>query len=336
MAKYFKDTESFVKAAGEKYKLSTQQKQYLRELAEKREKERAERKKKALNLLWLLITAAVLIFIGWRYFRKPPHTFPNEDKLVIHFIDVGQGDCTFIAANGVTMLVDCGENDVSERVVDYLRELGVGRLDYIIATHPHSDHMGGMYRIIDVFDVGEVLVPHIPDEQIPTAVFYERFLDSCAAKKVPVEEAKVGQVLEIGSARAEIIAPDGGFYEDLNNYSIAFMLTHGNNKCLFTGDAEAESEAAMISGGRLDKVALYKAGHHGSSHSSTAELLDIIRPQTAVISCGNENPYGHPADSTVKRLKKYADMVCRTDVNGTIIAESNGADMKITCEREKK
>ncbi|MCR4637701.1 ComEC/Rec2 family competence protein [Ruminococcus sp.] len=304
-------------------------------MAEKREKERERRKKKALNLLWLLITAAVLVFLGWRYFRKPVHTFPNEDKLVMHFIDVGQGDCTFIAANGVTMLVDCGENEVSEQVTDYLRGLGVGRLDYIIATHPHSDHMGGMYRIIDVFDVGEVLIPHIPDEQIPTAVFYERFLESCAAKNVPIEEVHVGQVLEIGSARAEIIAPDGSVYENINNYSVSFMLTHGRNKCLFTGDAEAESEAAMIQVGRLSKVMLYKAGHHGSSHSSTEELIDIIRPQTAVISCGSENPYGHPADSTVKRLERYADVVCRTDVNGTVIVESNGANINITCERAK-
>ena len=333
MAKYFKDTESFVEAAGEKYRLSSQQKQYLRELAEKREKERAERKKKALNLLWLLITAAVLLFIGWRYFRKPKHTFPNQDKLVMHFIDVGQGDCTFIAANGVTMLVDCGENEVSYKVEDYLRGLGVGRLDYVIATHPHSDHMGGMYNIIDVFDVGEVLIPHIPDEQIPTTVFYERFLDSCAAKHVPVKEAYVGQVLDIGSAKAEIIAPEGSFYEDMNNYSIAFMLTHGDNRCLFTGDAESESEEAMIQGGRLQRVMLYKAGHHGSTYSSTEELLDIIRPKIAVISCGRDNPYGHPHDSTLKRLEKYADMVCRTDVSGTVIAESDGSDIKIARER---
>ena len=273
--------------------------------------------------------------MGWQYFHKPKHTFPNEDKLVMHFIDVGQGDCTFIAANGVTMLVDCGENEVSDKVEEYLRELGVGRLDYVIATHPHSDHMGGMYHIIDVFDVGEVLVPHIPDEQIPTTMFYERFLDSCAAKNVPIKEVYAGQVLDIGSAKAEILAPDGSTYEDMNNYSIAFMLTHGKNRCLFTGDAEAESEAAMIQSGKLKKVMLYKAGHHGSSNSSTEEFVDIIRPQVSIISCGIENPYGHPADSTVKRLRRFADIVCRTDINGTIVAESNGRDIKIAREREE-
>lgn len=254
----------------------------------------------------------------------------------MHFIDVEQGDCTFIAANGVTMLVDGGEDAVSAYVINYLEELGVGRLDYIIATHPHSDHMGGMYRIIDTFDVGEVIVPHIPDEQIPTAMYYERFLDSCEANNVTVTEANAGRIIDIGSASAEIIAPDGSFYEDINNYSVSFILTHGRNSCLFTGDAEAESEAAMLKSGRLHKVKLYKAGHHGSAYSSSEELIEVIRLQVAIISCGAENPYGHPAESTMKRLDKYADVICRTDVNGTIVAESDGGDeLYITCEREK-
>ena len=333
MAKYFKDTESFVKAAGEKYRLSTRQKQYLRELAEKREKERAERKAKALKAIGLLLTAAVLVFIGWRYFRKPKHTFPVEDRLVIHFIDVGQGDCTFLAANGSTMLIDCGEDDVSSYVEEYLRKLGVGRLDYVIATHPHSDHMGGMYRIIDTFDVGEVMIPRIPEEQLPTTLFYERFLDSCKAEKVTVSYAEPGRIIELGDARCEVVAPDGSFYEDINNCSVSLFITHGKNTFLLTGDAEAESEAAMLKGGRLGKVSLYKAGHHGSFRSSTAELLEVIRPDSAVISCGLDNPYGHPADSTVRRLEKYTDRIFRTDLNGTVTAESDGEKLTVTAER---
>lgn len=334
MAKYFKDTESFVKAAGEKYRLDAQQRRYLRELAEKRQKEQQRRKKKALRTLSLLIAAAALLaFIGWRHFRKPVHTFPVEDRLVIHFIDVGQGDCTFIAANGVTMLTDCGEDEVSADVVSYLRELGVGRLDYIVATHPHSDHMGGMYRIIDTFDVGEVLIPHIPDEQLPTTVFYERFLDSCEREKVPVTEVHTGMTIDIGSARAEIIAPDGSFHEDINNCSVSFILTHGSNTFLFTGDSETEAEAAMIKSGRLGKTTLYKAGHHGSAYSSTEELLNIIRPDSAVISCGRENPYGHPADSALRRIGRYTDHIYRTDLNGSIIVSSDGSRLTVTTER---
>lgn len=333
MAKQFKDTESFVKAAGEKYKLTAQQKQYLRELAEKREKERAARKEKALKLLAALVIAAVVLFIIWQDFLKPKPTFPVEDKLVMHFIDVGQGDCTFIAANGKTMLVDCGESEAAETVVSHLSALGVRHLDHIIATHPHSDHMGGMHTIIESFDVGEVIVPHIPDDQIPTTHFYEQFLDSCAAAKVPISEAAAGTEFELGDAHIEFVAPDGSRYDDLNNYSLSFVLTHGENTFLLTGDAEAESEAAMLKSGRLDKVRLYKAGHHGSAYSSTKELLEVIRPDVAVISCGSENPYGHPADSTVKRIRRYTRQIFRTDTSGSIIVESDGRKLAVTTER---
>lgn len=333
MAKYFKDTESFVKAAGEKYKLTAQQKQYLRELAEKREKERAVRKEKALKLICSLIVIGTILFIVWKDFLRPKPTFPVEDKLVMHFIDVGQGDCTFIAENGATMLVDCGEGEYSDHVANYLSQLGVSRLDHIIATHPHSDHMGGMYSIINTFDVGEVIIPHIPDDQLPTTVFYERFLDSCADSGVTVSEAAVGREIQLGDAHIVITAPDGSRYDDINNYSVSFLLTHGKNSFLLTGDAEAESEAAMLKGGRLGKVNLYKAGHHGSAYSSGKELLDVIRPDIAVISCGRENPYGHPAGSTLKRIRKYTKQVFRTDMRGNIIVESDGDTLNVTTER---
>ena len=277
-----------------------------------------------------------MLFAGWWFSRKPPHTFPNEDKLVIHFIDVGQGDCTFIAANGVTMLVDCGEYSVSSDVISYLRSLGVGRLDHLVATHPHSDHMGGMARIIDTFDIGDIIIPHIPDEQLPTAVFFDKFLESCEAKDLSIREAKAGEVLELGKASAEIVSPDGIIYEDLNNYSVSLLIRHGDNSFLLTGDSEYEAEYAMLSGDRLQKVTLYKAGHHGSSHSSSPEFLDMVRPQVAVISCGAENPYGHPSDITLQRLSAYTDKIYRTDICGNIVFESDGSKLSVTTERNGK
>ena len=277
-----------------------------------------------------------MLFAGWWFFRKPPHTFPNEDKLVMHFIDVGQGDCTFIAANGVTMLVDCGEYAVSSDVVSYLKSLGVGRLDYLVATHPHSDHMGGMARIIDTFDIGEVIIPHIPDEQLPTAVFFDKFLESCEAKGLGIREAKAGDVLELGRASAETVSPDDVIYEDLNNYSVSMLIRHGDNSFLLTGDSEYEAEYAMLASDRLQKITLYKAGHHGSSHSSCAEFLDMIHPQVAVISCGAENPYGHPSDITLQRLNAYTDKIYRTDICGNIVFESDGSKLSVKTERNGK
>ncbi|MBR5681854.1 MAG: MBL fold metallo-hydrolase [Ruminococcus sp.] len=277
-----------------------------------------------------------MIFAGWWFFRKPRHTFPDEDKLVMHFIDVGQGDCTFIAANGVTMLVDCGEYAVSSDVVSYLKDLGVGRLDYLIGTHPHSDHMGGMARIIDTFDIGEVLIPSIPDEQLPTAVFFDRFLESCEAKKLNIRTARTGDTLSIGKAVSEIVSPDDAVFEDMNNYSVSLLIRHGDNSFLLTGDSESEAEYAMLTSDRLQKVTLYKAGHHGSSRSSTAEFLDMIRPQTAVISCGADNPYGHPSDITLQRLHEYTDKIYRTDICGNIVFESDGSKLSVRTERNGK
>lgn len=245
---------------------------------------------------------------------------------------MGQGDCTLITANGSAMLIDCGEYEYSAKVIDYLQSRGVKRLDYIIATHPHSDHMGGMYKMIDGFDVGEVIIPHIPDEDIPTTRYFEKFLDSCEKKGASLTEAAVGQVIAVGSARAEIIAPAGGKYDDINDLSIGIILSFGDTDLLLTGDAGEQSEAEMINSGRLRHMSVYKAAHHGSSHSSTAELLKIISPDIAVISCGANNSYGHPADAAVNRLSQYTDKIYRTDIHGTIVAESDGKRLYVSTE----
>lgn len=312
--------------AAEKYRLTEEQKQFL--ISYKRKK----RKKKALRLLLILLIIAAVALYSLLHFRKPQNTLPAEDKLSVHFIDVGQGDCTFIAANGSTMLIDCGEYEYSAKVVDYLRGLGVKRLDCIIATHPHSDHMGGMYRITDSFDVGEVIIPHIPDEDIPATRFFEKFLDSCEENDICLTEAVSGRVIDIGSARAEIIAPSGERYDDMNDLSVGIILSFGKTNFLLTGDAGADSEAEMTSSGRLSHVSVYKAAHHGSAYSSTAELLEIVSPDIAVISCGADNSYGHPADSTVKRLRKYTDKIYRTDIHGTIVIESDGNVLSVRTE----
>ena len=254
----------------------------------------------------------------------------------MHFIDVGQGDCTFIAANGVTMLVDCGEYTVSSDVISYLKSLGIGKLDYLIGTHPHSDHMGGMARIIDTFDIGEVIIPSIPGEQLPTAVFFDKFLESCEVKNLNIRTAHSGDILEIGKANAEIVSPDDAVFEDLNNYSVSLLIKHGDNSFLLTGDSEAEAEYAMLTSDRLQKVTLYKAGHHGSSNSSTVQFLDMIRPQTAVISCGADNPYGHPSEITLQRLHEYTDKIYRTDICGNIVFESDGNKLSVRTERNEK
>lgn len=278
----------------------------------------------------LLIAAAALIVLALIHKNRG---YDTGDTLEVHFIDVGQGDCTFITCGGISLLIDSGEEDAADGVLAYLHSLGVRRLDYIVATHPHSDHMGGMYKVIDRLGASEVIVPHLADKDVPTARFFERFLDSCAAGDITVTEAEVGRVIELGAASAEIIAPNSDEYEDVNDYSVCIMLRHGRDSFLLTGDAETVSEAEMTAGGRLSHVTVYKAGHHGSYSSSGEAFLAEITPEFAVISCGAGNPYEHPHDVTMRRLSEYTDKIFRTDEDGTVVFSSGGNGVTVRTER---
>jgi competence protein ComEC len=231
------------------------------------------------------------------------------------------------------MLIDCGEASESSKVISYLNNLGVSRLDYVVATHPHSDHMGGMSEIVSNYDIGELIMPHLPDSDIPTTKYFEKFLDACEAKNLSVTEAQVGQYITIGEAQAEIIAPNSEKYSNTNNYSVGIILTHGSNSFLFAGDAETLAENEMISGGKLRHVTVYKAGHHGSDTSSSENFLKAISPDYAVIMCGEGNSYGHPKQITLDNLSKYVKQIYRTDLNGSIVFESDGTALEIRTEK---
>lgn len=269
------------------------------------------------------------------FIPKQP-VYPAEGEMQVHFIDVGQGDCVYIAAGTENMLIDCGEAEESAKVVSYLRDMGVRRLDYVIGTHPHSDHMGGMDNIVSSFGIGEFIIPHLADDDIPTTSYFSRFLDAAQKYGVKLREAETGSEFTVGDAHCEIVAPNSGDYDDLNNYSVGVILRHGSESFIFTGDAEGVSEREMIDGGRLGKVDVYKVGHHGSSSSSTAEFLSVIRPETAVISCGAENPYGHPTDAVIKRLSGYTDSIYRTDLCGNIVITSDGSSLQVSTERRSR
>ncbi len=256
-----------------------------------------------------------------------------EDDLYVHFIDVGQGDCVYITANGQNMLIDCGEASESDKVISYLNKQGVSRLDYVVATHPHSDHMGGMSEIILNYEIGEVIMPYLDDSDIPATRYFEKFLDACSAKGLYITDAQAGRKITIGEASAEIIAPLGSGYANLNNYSIGIILRHGNNDFLFTGDAETLAEEEMIRSGKLEHVKVYKAGHHGSSTSSSEDFMRIISPDYAVIMCGAGNSYGHPHDEVVERLSVYVKQIFRTDLDGSIVFESDGLNLQVRTER---
>ena len=240
--------------------------------------------------------------------------------LNVHFIDVGQGDSTLIEKDGRYMLIDAGERDQGPVVVSYLKEQGVKTLDYVIGTHPHSDHIGGLEAVIRAFDVGTIIMP----EKAHTTKLYERLLDTIEEKNLKITLPKPGTTYDLGSASFQILAPNRDYGDELNNWSVGIRVDYGNNSFLLCGDAEKEAEEDMVANGLSLKADVLKVSHHGSSTSSSQVFIDRADPEYAVISCGKNNDYGHPHKEPLELFQKKHIKVLRTDQLGTIVAVSDG------------
>lgn len=245
----------------------------------------------------------------------------SEAGMTVHFIDVGQGDATLIlGADGAGVLIDAGEASNGGAVAEYLRLLGVTSLDAVVATHPHSDHIGGLPAVLEAFPVGSVIMPGAAH----TTKTFENLLDAIEKKNIPVTKAEAGVAFELGGMSFTIVAPNGGEYDDLNDYSACLRVTYGEASFLFTGDAEELSEKEMLNSGQELSANVLKAGHHGSASSSSSAFLAAVCPETAVISCGAGNSYGHPHESVLEALAAAVADVLRTDEMGTIVMGTDG------------
>ncbi len=244
----------------------------------------------------------------------------SEDGLLVHFIDVGQGDSILIQQDGHAMLVDAGENDQGETVVSYLKEQGITQLDYVIGTHPHSDHIGGLDDVIQAFETGRVFLPPATH----TTATFEDVLDAVEARGLSLTMPQPGDVWELGDASFTILAPNGDYGDDLNNWSIGIRVEYGQNHVVLCGDAEAQAEEDICENGLELQADILKAGHHGSSTSSSSLFLDRVAPTWAVIQCGQGNSYGHPHQETLEKFQQRGIKVFRTDLDGTIVASSDG------------
>jgi len=246
-------------------------------------------------------------------------TLPAEN-LKVHFLAVGQADSILVQSGEHFMLIDAGNNNDAGFVVNYLKKLGVNKLDYVVGTHPHEDHIGGLDAIIDTFDVGKVLMPKVTT----TTKTFEDVLKAIKKKGLKITAPVPGSTWEIGSAKVEVLAPNSKSYDSLNNYSIVLKVTYGENVFLFTGDAEAVSEGEMLEKNYELAADVLKVGHHGSSTSTTDAFLKKVSPDYAVISVGKDNKYGHPHQETLAKLVKKDVKVYRTDEQGTIVFSSDG------------
>ena len=272
--------------------------------------------------LALFCACTVTINLGGADTSAAPN---SESKLIVHFLDVGQGDSIFIERpNGKTMLVDAGENYHGQGIIDYVQTIGYHKLDYVVATHPHEDHIGSMPYIVRNFEIGSI---YMPDVTANTATF-ESLLKAIKAKGLRVKNGRTGvHIIKDGELTADIIAPDKPDESNLNNSSIVLLLTFGNVSYLLTGDAETKELNAI----RADMHAtVLKAGHHGSKTSTTQTLLKKISPSVTVISCGKNNDYGHPHAEVLKMLKSVNSSVYRTDRDQTVIVATDGSSLTVS------
>lgn len=252
----------------------------------------------------------------------------NGDMIVAHFIDVGQGDANFIELpTGEVMLIDAGTSGYGDDIVDYIQNLGYTDIDYVVATHPHADHIGGMAEVIDTFDVGSIYMP----KAVTTSKTYENLLETIQDKNLSIHTGKEGvEVYSSDDLTIEMLAPVSSSYSNLNNYSIVLKITYGDVSFLYTGDAEEENLSEITMDLSSDVL---KVGHHGSDTSTTKEFLEGVSPSYAVISVGEGNSYGHPAESTIKLLEGYTNNIYRTDLNGTVVISSDGVNIDVKSER---
>lgn len=258
-----------------------------------------------------------------------PEMANPSGELTLTMIDVGQADSFLLVQDGKTMLVDCGTRSTGEDVVKYLNEQGITRLDYVIGTHPHDDHMGGMYDVITNFEIGKIIMPEVEVGKVTTN-WYVKLMQEIKQGAYELEYAKLGTVYDLGEANFKIIGPIENDESNLNNYSIVLKVTFGDMDVIMTGDAETKVERDIIDSGEALDAEILKVGHHGSDTSSSDEFLDAVSPIYALISAKVGNKYEHPIKSTMQKLEKRKIEVYRTDENGTVVATITAHDVKFS------
>lgn len=281
--------------------------------------------KKALKLLTL--SFFIFIFLLTCNCDEKEVLTPNvplgEAKLTVSFIDVGQGDSTLIECEGEAMLIDAGTYSSHIQILDHLNKRKIKNLEYCVATHPHSDHIGGMSEIINAFNV-ETLVYPLCEEN----TYINSVLDVCDEKGVSYYNPEAFDTFTLGGATITVLSPQKDeIYSNLNNYSLVLKLEYKDVSFLFTGDAESPVEAKLVYNLTDLKTDVLKCGHHGSATSTSFEFLNAVNPAAAVISCGMDNDYGHPHPETLRSLAYRNIETYRTDLMSTIVAASDGKNI---------
>ena len=300
------------------------------------------KKGKLIYAVVIIVVAAVVFFVGDKigiFEPEMPTATPVQGSSVeecrVHFIDVGQGDCELIECGGKYMLIDAGENGHETEVLNYLHALGVKKLEYVVASHQHTDHIGGLPEVLEEFDAENIIMPRLTKEQTPTNSTYKAFLNAVKNSGAKVIEAKVNASYQLGGASFCVLGPVTEDAEDINNMSAVIRLDYGKNSFLFTGDAETEEELEILNNNASLDCDVLKAGHHGSGTSSHKKFLEAVTPEICIIPVGADNDYGHPHDNALKRIGKHTDEIYRTDICGDIVVSADGKELSVSYENKE-
>lgn len=282
----------------------------------------------------LIFTTSCSAELGLNSIKKNGSISYELPILEVEYLCIGQADANLIILpNSEVMLIDAGSNKTADNLSDYIKSKGISCIDYLVATHPHEDHIGGLDTIINDFDIGEIYMPKLPSSQIPTTKTYEDVLKSIKNKNLKINRGKSDMCIlesESDDLTINFLAPNSEEYEKINNYSIVTKIIFGKTSFLFMGDAEEESEKEILSQTKNLSADVLKCGHHGSKTSSTLDFLKQLCPLYAVIECGLNNSYGHPSKQTIKNLENLGTTIFRTDTQNTIKAESDGENIKMS------
>ena len=287
-----------------------------------------------ITIIFLIIGACGYVFGDDFFSSKGSSNLNGEVNGVaeIHYLDVGQGDAIYIKANNKDILIDAGPKSDSEKLMTQLKKLNIDDFEIVIATHPHEDHIGGMTEVFKLYDVKSF---YMSDKTHITKTF-TNMMKAVSDEGLKVNILKSGDYIDLGGgARFDVYSPIGKNYEELNDYSPIMKLTYGNNKFMFTGDAEVLSEEEVLSKYSASELKsdVLKVGHHGSTTSTSDAFLDAVNPTYAVISLGVDNSYGHPHKEIINKLNNSKIKTYRTDLSGQITITSDGNNIDILTEK---
>ncbi|MDK2802222.1 MAG: MBL fold metallo-hydrolase [Oscillospiraceae bacterium] len=255
--------------------------------------------------------------------KYSPPISEGYDDIIFHFIDVGNGDSSLIQTEGYNVLIDTGEDMYSDKLLEYLSEFNVDKIDLFILTHPHSDHMDGLDEILDNIYVKKIVLPDIEIDRKIIKDYIDSY-NSVRDNKVIIEYVKKDDRFILGNSFIKIISPSPKKYTKVNNMSIVLMYSYKEISIFYASDMEKELEIDISNSNSNIKSDILKVPHHGSITSSTKSILDNIMADIYIISVGKENKYNHPSIDILDRIRRYSKQVYRTDFNGNIIITSDG------------